>query len=400
MKRRLSVLVLSQHPYDHVTLRRNSETLLRAGMFVDEVCMTDRWELGKVHQTGLRRYGIPLRHRRTLIGYLLEYVGFLAWSFLVAGWLGLRRRYDAVQVDTLPDVLVFSALVPRIRGARILLYVYDLMPEMVASKLRCGPRHALVRIAAWMESSATSWADQVITVSDLFKRVMATRGLDGGKVTLVANSHPVEEVPYRPPASPPWLVCQTSLIERYGVQVAIRAVAELKDRRPELLLKVLGEGEQQPELERLAESLGVRDRVYFSGRWLPWSEAMQLVRQGSVGIVPIISDGYGDMILPNKVLELAALDVPIASSDLRGIAEHFPADTISYFPPGDHVALAERIDYLLDHAEEAGEQAERAKAVMELLSWRNASRHYLSAIRNNPAGMETPPAGADAFETT
>lgn len=400
MKTRLSVLVISQHPNDHVTLRRNSDTLLKAGMFVDEICMTERWELGRTHRTGLRRYGIPLRHKRTLIGYLLEYVGFLAWSFVVATWLGLRRGYDAVQVDTLPDLLVFTAVVPRIRGARILLYVYDLMPEMVASKLRCSPRHPMVRIAAWMESSATWWADQVITVSDLFKRVMATRGLDGRKVTLVANSHPVEEVPYLAPASPRWLVCQTSLIERYGVQVAIRAFAELKDRRPELLLKVLGEGEQQPELERLAESLGVRERVYFSGRWLPWVEAMQLVRQGSVGIVPIISDGYGDMILPNKVLELAALDVPIASSELRGIAEHFPADSIAYFPPGDHVALAERIDHLLDSPEAARDQAERAKAVMEQLSWRNASRHYLSAIRNNPAGLEPPPAGADAFETT
>ncbi|HEX4215192.1 MAG TPA: glycosyltransferase [Candidatus Dormibacteraeota bacterium] len=239
------MLVLSQHSYHHTTLHRNTETLLRAGVEVDQVCTTDHWELGTTGQPGLRRYGIPLLHRRTLVGYPLEYAGFFLWALLAASWLGLRRRYDAVQVDTLPDVLVFSAVVPRIRGARILLYVYDLMPEMVASKLRCGPRHPLVRVFARMEVWSTSWADHVITVSDLFKRVMGARGLDGGKVTLVANSHPVEDVPYVPLASPPWLVCQTILIERYGVQVAIRALAELKDGRPELQLKVLGQGEQQ-----------------------------------------------------------------------------------------------------------------------------------------------------------
>jgi glycosyltransferase involved in cell wall biosynthesis len=328
----------------------------------------------------LRLFGLPMGHKRSLIRYPLEYLGFAAWALFAVSWLSLRGRYDVVQVDTLPDLLVFSTIIPRLRHVPIVLYVYDLMPEMTMSRLGVGNRHPLVRVAAALESLATRYADHVITVTDLFQRRLATRGLDRRRTTVVANSHPVAEVSRPGSARPPLLILQTTVIERYGVQVAVRALAELKDRHPSLRLKVLGDGEYLPVVRTLAADLGIGDRVDFSGRYLPWHEAMAQVAQASVGIVPIISDGYGDLILPNKVLELVAMGVPVACSRLEGIVEHFPEDALAYFTPGDHRQLAVQIARLLADPAAALEQSGRAKHAIETLRWEIASRVYLQTL--------------------
>ena len=47
-----------------------------------------------------------------MIRYPIEYAAFHAAALAVVSWLGLRRRYAAVQVDNLPDFLVLAAQVP------------------------------------------------------------------------------------------------------------------------------------------------------------------------------------------------------------------------------------------------------------------------------------------------
>jgi hypothetical protein len=220
----------------------------------------------------------------------------------------------------------------------------------------------------------------VITVSERCRRIMAERGLDAEKITVVPNSHPVAGLPPASPASPPFLVVQTTLIERYGVHVAIRALAELRDEFPELTLQVLGEGGALASLVSLADRLGLSERVVFSGTYLAWPEMIDRVRQATIGVVPILADGYGNLVLPNKVLEFAGLGVPAVCSRLPSIEEHFPADSLAYFEPGDPAGLAAQIRRLLRNPEAARQQALRAREAMADLAWTSASRHYLRAL--------------------
>jgi glycosyltransferase involved in cell wall biosynthesis len=388
----LRVLMVSQHTYphpahptslypEHPTLRRNVAELLKSGCEVDLVCVMPRLSLGDPVQKGLRVYGFPIKHRRShRLGYPVQYALFFVWALLNVSLLSLRRRYDVTQVDTLPDFLVFSAVLPRIRGIPVVLYVYDLMPEMTVSRLRVGSTALPVRLATWLERASTAWADRVITVTDLFRRRLISRGLDPTKVSLVANSHPIGEIAYEPPADPPVLVIQTTLIERYGVQVAIEALARLRDRWPQLTLEVLGAGEYLPALLAQVRKLGLEGRVRITGYFLPWHDAMARVRRATLGIVPIIADGYGDMILPNKVFEFASMGVPMVCSRLRGIEEHFTPDTVAYFEPGVAVDLAAQVDRLLSDPDAARIQAARAKRAMSDLAWDRCAHQYIRTL--------------------
>jgi hypothetical protein len=66
----------------------------------------------------------------------------------LASALHLRHRYDLVQVNSLPDFLVFAALGPRLIGSPVLLDLHECMPEFFATKFRTSLQHPAVRVLA------------------------------------------------------------------------------------------------------------------------------------------------------------------------------------------------------------------------------------------------------------
>src|SRR5262249_57167826 len=88
-----------------------------------------------------------------------------------------------------------------------------------------------------------------------------------------------------------FIVTHTTLVPRYGVDLAIRAFAQLAAAWPRLSLRIIGDGEHRPALERLARDLGVADHVTFTGL-LPWAETIAQVRQAAVRIVAGLRHRY------------------------------------------------------------------------------------------------------------
>lgn len=378
------VLIVSEHLFPaHATLRRNVAQLLDEGYGVDLVCQADprRSTDSMRNPSGLRVFQLHLEHRRTgVLRYLFEYFAFFFWSLALCLGLSLRWRYLAVMIDNPPDILAFVSLIAKLRGVRIVLEMFELVPELTAARLKLDWDHPTVRVTRLIERIATSWADHVITVSQANKEVLMRRGVDAGKISIVPNTIPRAGTVERAPLpDAPFVVTHCTLVERYGVQIAIRALSLLKDQWPDLTLRVLGEGEYKAELMRLARELGLEKQVVFRN-FVPWSDAMAEIRQAAVGIVAIVADGYGELLLPTKLLEYVEHEVPVACAFLPTIAQHFPPDSLAYFPAGDPAGLAEQIDRLLHHRREALEQTRRAKVAMKGFSWEALAPKYFAAL--------------------
>jgi glycosyltransferase involved in cell wall biosynthesis len=380
------VLIVSEHPYpSHATLRRNVEQLLDEGARVDLLCLaSSRPRDGEDEgQALLRVRRMRLEHRRSgALRYMWEYLAFFLWSMPIALALSIRHRYTAVLVDNLPDFLVFVGVIARWRGARVVLEMFELTPELTAARLRLAAGHPILRWARWIEWAATRWADHVIVVSKQCMDVLVQRGLEAEKISILPNTQPAAVLSAAFDPSPPeadFIVTHCSLVERYGVQVAIRALDLLRRDWPDLTLRVLGDGEYKAALIELSEELGLADRVVFRG-FLPWSAAMAEIRQASLGIVAIIADGYGELLLPTKLLEYVEHDVPVVSARLPTIVHHFPPGTVAYFEPGDAAGLAAQADRLLRDRKAAERQAEQAKVAMRSISWDVLAPRYLAAL--------------------
>ena len=386
---RPAVLMITQHsPAEHVQVRRNLLELAERGFEVDVVCSRDTG----VHELadlppGIRIYEVPVRHKRKpAIRYPFEYSAFFLAALGIASALTLRRRYEVVQVDNLPDHLALVTPIARWRGIRVVFNMFELMPEMVASRYPTGALSGLVWVARGMEAAATRWADHVIVVSqDCWRRVHA-RGVPGSKLSVVLNTTPSPPGTLlrgpSPPGEtkePPFLVTHGTLVDRYGVHVALQAFARLADRWPGLTLRVIGDGDARPRLEELARELGIADRVIFTG-YLPWPETIAQVQRAAAGIVSVIADGYGEVLLPTKLLEYTSLAVPTVCARLPAVEDYFPEDSMAYFTPGDSDDLAHKLEAVLGEPALAASRARRAAEVAARLGWDRMRHTYLQAL--------------------
>lgn len=103
------------------------------------------------------------------------------------------------------------------------------------------------------------------------------------------------------------------LIDGKGVADLLRAFAALQGR--EAVLCIVGDGPRRSELERLARSLGIADRVLFLG-YLPEQHAWEVIRSSDIVVNPSYTEG-----LPTSVLEAAVMGKAVLATDVGGTPE-------------------------------------------------------------------------------
>src|SRR4051812_20189329 len=98
-------------------VRREAEALAAAGHEVDIICLRRSGEAPRELVNGVNVIRLPLEHRRGSFGrYAFEYGASIGMAFLALLGRSWNRRYDIVQVNTIPDFLVFAAAGCKARG--------------------------------------------------------------------------------------------------------------------------------------------------------------------------------------------------------------------------------------------------------------------------------------------
>ncbi len=105
-----------------------------------------------------------------------------------------------------------------------------------------------------------------------------------------------------------------SLIHRKGVDLMLRAFAELRAECPNCHLLVVGEGPDRNQLEALAARLGLQGSVHFLG--LVPSAGAVLRDATDIAVSPARSEGFG-----LTVIEAATFGLPIVATNTTGMTE-------------------------------------------------------------------------------
>ncbi len=142
-----------------------------------------------------------------------------------------------------------------------------------------------------------------------------------------------------------------------GVEYLVRAVALVRDRRPELRLKCvrIGGGPLEDSLRALAARLGIQDRVIFTGFR---ADAARLLPALDIYVQPSLNEAMG-----RAPLEAQAMGRPVVVSGVCGLPDVIrEGETGFLVPPADPAALASALEHLAaDPALRAG-MGEAAKA--------------------------------------
>lgn len=139
------------------------------------------------------------------------------------------------------------------------------------------------------------------------------------------------------------------LVPKKGLADALRAVAALHTRIPDLHYTIVGDGPLRLTLEMQAQSLGIASLVRFAG-WLTEPDVITLARTAHVLLAPSVTAPDGDAEgTPVAILEAQALGLPVVSTRHAGIPE-VVEDGVTAFLATEHDvdALVEAILMLAD----------------------------------------------------
>jgi len=378
---RVLIIAYTNFIYDG-RVKRHAETLAARGDSVDVVALSNGHE---GVQNGVNVIGIPIARYRgaSRASYLASYLRFFSYAARLAYKLGRGNPYDVIITCTLPDVAVLSALPARLLGSRVILDMHDTMPELYQDKFG-GRRGAMgARMLMLVERVCAGLADRVFAVHQLHRMRLQEAGIPGRKITVVMNSPQPDifqaaKVRIAKPGRCV-LVCHGTITRRLGIDCAIKAVNLLVGRIADLQLRVIGGGDYLQEARLLAERLNVSDQVRFE-RAVPIEELPLLLNDVTIGLVPNHANPATHLMLPVKLMEYAALGIPVIASRLRTVEHYFPAHAIRLVPPGDPEAMAGAIEELYADAKSRAGLAHNAQQIVHDLAWENQEQHFLTAI--------------------
>jgi glycosyltransferase involved in cell wall biosynthesis len=371
-------------------VRREVHALAAAGHEVDVICVRRPGQARRerVGRVTVHRLCLPNARGDRRIRYLLQYAVFGTVAAALVAVLHCRRRFDIVQVNSMPDALVFAAAVPRLLGARVLLDLHECMPEFFQVKYGVASGHPTLRVLSWAEQASIRFADRVITCTEQMRQAFVERGASPEKIDVVLNSS--DEAIFDARRYPPaprrpdrfTLICHGAIERSYGLETLVRAAALVRDEIPGLRIEIFGEGTYRPALERLVRRLDLDGAVRFSDGFAPIEELLTAIAGADAGVVAVRRDVFRDLTHCNKMFDLVAMRRPAIVSRTRAVEAYFGEACFAMFESGDERDLARAVR-ALHRDQRLGERlVARALEVSRPYRWSRQRRIYLGVVEH------------------
>ncbi len=372
-------------------VKRHVAHLVSAGYDVDVISLVDPTAASKhVEQDHVRFYYPSARQyeRQGKLQILIAYAIFA----LASGWILLRNhfavgRYAFVHINNMPNFLVFGALPLRLLGVPVVLDLHDNMPEIYQHKFGVDASHWAIRALYLEERWSMKFADFCFAATHTQCARLHENGLRESKSAVLLNLPSFERFPEWPlPDAPPPLegpfrvVYHGTLTSRLGVDLAVRAMAMLRGRVPDLRFEITGNGEQRAELVRLAEELQVRDIVTFSEGFVPTERLAELLKGAHAGVIPSRDTIATKVMLPVKLLEYVQMGIPCVTVATPTMRHYFEEGMVRFVPPESPEAIADQIEYFYTHPAERLATARAARRFFATHNLESERARYIEAV--------------------
>ena len=270
-------------------------------------------------------------------GRALGGAGYWPLLFLKVLWAVRRLGVNVVHCHGSKEAAV-AGLAAKLAGGRVLYTVEgDPLMEVAYAPRRYGVLSRLLLASVWF--IGLRLADLVVGCS----RWMAGKLRERYGVEAEAAPNPIdyERFAGRRGGGERGVVVAVARYERVkGLETLIRAVALLSGKIPWIRLRLVGEGSLRERLRRLAERLGVSERVElrgFTGR------VEEEVARAEVVALPSLYEPFG-----MAAAEALAAGKPVVAARTGGLREIVREGVDGYLhSPGDPWELAERLQAVL-----------------------------------------------------
>ena len=176
-------------------------------------------------------------------------------------------------------------------------------------------------ITAKVERRCVKDVDHIIVVVEESADRVAALGVPRNKLTVVSNTPPLARLdgPSHQPSGTRAtidVVYMGNLEVVRGLLETIDAIAHLRNEGKRIRLRVIGRGRDEALVKARAASLGLgADHVEFLGYIASHTDALRIVAQSDVGLIPHRKNDSWDTTIPNKLFDYMAAGLPVVSSN-------------------------------------------------------------------------------------
>jgi glycosyltransferase involved in cell wall biosynthesis len=321
----------------------------------------ERWE---IESWGLRRQPSRRRGNGFVRGPRFPFRAFPRVLLPPVVWLTqfaqtVRRPRAGVFVACVPLMGTGAAAALRLRRRSSVLVV-RIVEDSFPSRARLYHKRLEARILQSLGRFVLRRADLVLPISSFTHGIATQAGVHEDRILELPDPIPAfqdssgvaadqevvaidQEMAGADQSGPPRIACAGRLDPVKGFDVLLWAFWGVAEELPDVLLDVAGDGPERSNLEELATSLGIADRVRFRG-WIGPSEIRALFTGALISVLPSrINEG-----LPRVLVEAGLAGCALIGSDVGGIRDIVQPDRTGILvPPNDPGALADALAALL-----------------------------------------------------
>ena len=365
-------------------IMRYADALAQRGDIVDVIALKsqDTAKYEKMKNVNVYRIQKRMINEKHKLTYLYRLTAFLLRSSIFITRRHFKHPYDLIHVHSVPDFEVFATLLPKLRGAKIILDIHDIVPEFYASKFSGGKDSLFFKALIKIEQFSIKFSNHVIISNHLWHNTLINRSVEKDKCTPVMN-YPDESIFYARPKTREdnkfIMLYPGTLGWHQGLDIAIQAFAKIKDHAPQAEFHIYGRGTETDNLEKLIIDLKLTDRVFIKDP-MPIDQIAEVMANADLGVIPKKNDLFGGEAFSTKTLEFMSLGIPIVLSRTKIDQYYFNGSVVKFFTPDDIDDLAECMLIMIKDGELRETLRNNALHFVEDYRWSKRKDEYFDLV--------------------
>lgn len=368
---------------DDPRLKKQILALLEEGHILDVLCLKKKGQKFIEKENDLLTIlRIPLKHKRSnLFWYFLEYSLVFITFLIIISARHLFKKYDYTVVHTLPDFLTFTTIIPKIFGTKVITDFHEPTPELLITKFKLKQKNILVKLTIFIEQLVIKFSDLSIAVTSALKERYIERGADLKKLIVISNAVDTSEIKKyikirsNSKNNSFQLITHGSIEERYGHEIVIKAIYKLRYKYPNLKYVITGSGTYENKLKRLVAELGIQELIKFKG-YLNLDELVETLVASDLGVIPMYSTPYSELIDTNKMYEFFELGIPVALPKLKPLTDNFSSEEVIFFEPGNAENFADTLVNIINNRDSLHQYVLKANSKYQNIEWDQVKKSF------------------------
>ncbi|MEN6370857.1 MAG: glycosyltransferase family 4 protein [Armatimonadota bacterium] len=218
---------------------------------------------------------------------------------------------------------ITGRIAAKFAGCKKIVHTVHSMPTDLIHRYS-AVRKPIEYVCKWSDRQLADWTDTIIAVSSDLRRMTIDEGVPDYRVTTIHSG--VDLTKYEKPVGKSH--ARNRLMVPTGCRIVgtvarftkqknlgdlVRAAAILHKQLDDIVFVLVGDGEELPEVKRLAQDLGIAHKVIFTGFR---SDIPEILPAFDVFAMSSLCEGH-----PLAMLEAMAAGLPVVAPDVAGIRE-------------------------------------------------------------------------------